>query len=56
MKNDTEYPFTAAQFNALNEEERQAVLAVAEYLTSTTTSITDEELSTALNLMKETEG
>jgi hypothetical protein len=56
MKNDTEYPFTAAQFNALNEEERQAVLAVAEYLTSSTTAITDEDLSTALNLMRETEG
>jgi len=56
MKNDTEYPFTAAQFNALSEAERQAVLAVAEYLTSSTTEITDEELSMALNLMKPSEG
>ncbi len=56
MKNDTEHPFTAAQFNALSEEERQAVLAVAEYLTSSTTEITDDDLSSALNLMRETEG
>lgn len=56
MKNDTEHPFTAAQFNALSEEERQAVQAVAQYLTSSTTEITDEELSSALNLMRETEG
>ena len=56
MKNDPEYPFTAAQFNALSEAERQAVLAVAEYLTSTTTQITDEELSMALNMMKPSEG
>ena len=51
MKNETEYPFTAAQYNALGEAERQAVLAVAEYLTSSTTEITDEDLSMALNLM-----
>src|SRR5258708_35507869 len=56
IKPDPEHPFTAAQFNALSEEERQAVLAVAEYLTSSTTDITDDDLSTALNLMKETEG
>jgi hypothetical protein len=29
---------------------------VAEYLTSTTTEITDEDLSTALNLMRPSEG
>ena len=56
MKTDTEHPFTAAQFNALNEAERQAVLAVAEYLTSSTTEITDEGLSMALNPMKPSEG
>src|SRR5258708_7600365 len=56
IKADPEHPFTAAQFNALSEEERQAVLAVAEYLTSSTTPITDDDLSTALNLMRETEG
>jgi hypothetical protein len=52
----TEYPFTAEQFKALNEEEQQAVLAAAEYLTSTDIEISDEALSEALNLMKETEG
>ena len=56
MKIETEYPFTAAQFNALSEAERRAVLAVAEYLTSTTTEITDEDLSMALNLMEPCEG
>jgi hypothetical protein len=56
MNDDTEYPFTAAQFNSLSEAELQAVLAVAEYLSSTTTEITDEDLSMALNLMKPSEG
>ena len=56
MKNDPEYPFTAAQFNALSEAERQAVLAVAEYLTSTTTEIADEDLSMALNIIRPSEG
>jgi hypothetical protein len=56
MKNGAEFPFTAAQFNALTEEERLAVLAVAEYLTSSSTDITDEDLSSALNLIRETEG
>src|SRR5229473_7989928 len=56
IKADPEHLFTAAQFNALSEEEPQAVLAVAEYLTSSTTEITDDDLSSALNLMRETEG
>ena len=56
MKQDNEYPFTAAQFHALNEEERQVVLAVAEYLTSSMIDISDEQLSEALNLMKPAEG
>ena len=51
-----EYPFTAKQFNALNEEERQALLAVAEYLTSSMIDISDEDLSEALNLMKPGKG
>ena len=51
-----EYPFTANQFNALTEEERQALLAVAEYLTSGTIDISDEDLSEALNLMKPAKG
>ena len=56
MTNDTEYPFTANQFKALREEERQVVLAVAEYLTSSTIDISDEQLSEALNLMKPAKG
>ena len=51
-----EYPFTAKQFNALNEEERQALLAVAEYLTSSMIDISDEDLSEALDLMKPGKG
>ena len=56
MRIDTEYLFTTVQFNTLSEEEHQAVLAVAEYLTSSTTEITYEDLSTALNLMRPSEG
>jgi hypothetical protein len=56
MNIDCEYPFTAEQFNELNQEERQVILAVADYLTSTTPEITDQGLSGALNLMKPTEG
>ena len=43
----------------MSQEERQTVLAVAEYLTGNTGSsieISDEELSSSLNLMKTTEG
>ena len=59
MTGDSNHPFTAEQFNALSQEERQTVLVVAEYLTGNTGSsieISDEELSSALNLMKTTEG
>jgi hypothetical protein len=56
MNIDCEYPFTAEQFNELNQEERQVTLAVADYLTSTTPEITDQGLSEALNLMKPTTG
>ena len=56
MKTESEYPFTVKQFNALAEEERQSVLAVAENLSSSTIAISDEDLSNALNLMKESEG
>src|ERR1051326_941163 len=56
MKTECEYPYTAGQFNALAEEERQAVLAVAEYLSGSAVGISDEDLSNALNLMKESEG
>ncbi len=56
MTETIEYTFTAAQFNALTEEERQAILAVAEYLTGSMSDISDEQLSEALNLMKPCEG
>jgi hypothetical protein len=56
MKNIAECPFTAAQFTALTAVEREVILAVADYLTGSTIEITDEGLSEALNLMKETEG
>ena len=56
MKEKSEYPFTAEQFNQLTEEERGTVLAVAEYLNGGTVGISDEDLSSALNLMKEAEG
>jgi len=56
MKIDTEHPFTVAQFNALNQEDRQAILAVVDYLTGSKVDISDEALSEALNLMKPTEG
>ena len=52
MKEKSEYSFTAEQFNQLAEEERGTVLAVAEYLAGRTVDISDEDLSTALNLMK----
>ena len=56
MKTKPRYPFTAEQFTALSEEERQAVLAVAENLSSRNLKISDENLSGALNLMKRSEG
>ncbi len=56
MKTKTQCPFTAQQFNALAEEERQAVLAIGEYLTGSTLEITDEELSSSFNLLKPADG
>ena len=59
MPKDKDHPFTARQFKALSQEERQTVLAVAEYLTGSIESsieISDEELSIAFNLIKKTEG
>ena len=39
MTEAIEYPFTAEQFHSLTEKERQAVLAVAEYLTDLPLSV-----------------
>jgi hypothetical protein len=54
MKTDTEYPFTAEQFNALTEPQRQAIEAVAEYLTGNTfpANQTNEEITGTFNLLK----
>jgi hypothetical protein len=55
MKTNTEYPFTAEQLNALTKPQRQAVKAVAEYLTGNNISeenLTDEEITGTFNLLK----
>ncbi len=56
MNPKTDHPFTAEQFNGLAPEERVATLAVAKYLTGGIVAISDEDLSFALNILKETEG
>jgi hypothetical protein len=56
MQTQSEYPFTAEEFTALNERQQQAVLAVTEYLNDRRPQITDEGLSRALNVLKEAEG
>jgi len=56
MKPQCEYPFTARQFEALAEEGRRAVQAVAQYLTGSAIERSDQALSDALNLMKPSEG
>lgn len=56
MNTGCEYPFTAGEFEALTGEERSAILAMAEYLTGSIVDPSDEDLSSALNLMKESEG
>lgn len=52
----SEYPFTAAQFHELGQDERQAILAVGDYLNGHPLTISDEDLSEALNLMRPTQG
>jgi len=60
MKIETEtqtaYPFTADQYKALTSEQRQAIEAVAEYLTGsgvpTGANCTDEEITCSFNLLK----
>jgi hypothetical protein len=56
----TEYPFTADQYKALTPERRQAIKAVAEYLTGsgvpTGENLTDEEITCTFNLLKPCEG
>jgi hypothetical protein len=55
----TEYPFTVEQLKALTDEQRQAIEAVAEYLTGNTLTVanlTDEDLSSTFNLLKPCDG
>ena len=60
VETQTEYPFTADQYKALTPEQRQAIDAVAEYLTGsgvpTGDNLTDEELTCTFNLLKPCEG
>ena len=53
IESETEYPFTANQYSALNPEQRQAIEAVAEYLTgdSVMANQTDEEITGTFNLL-----
>jgi hypothetical protein len=55
MKTDTEYPFTAGQLNALTDQQRRAIEAVAEYLTGNSISaesLTDAEITGTFSLLK----
>ena len=54
METNTEYPFTVEQLNALTKPQRQAIEAVAEYLTGNTSPAhqTDEEITSTFNLLK----
>lgn len=54
-KPETESPFTVGQFNALTNEQRQVIEAVAEFLTGNTLkteALTDETISETFNLVK----
>ena len=59
MKTENQYPFTVEQFKALTDEQRQAIEAVAEYLTGNTMTAatpTDGDLSSTFNLLKACRG
>ena len=58
IESETEYPFTADQLKALTKPQRQAIEAVAEYLTGNTLTAnqTDEEISGTFNLLKPCKG
>lgn len=60
MTTETAYPFTTGQFNDLTDEQREAVEAVAEFLTGYTvsegTDLSDVEITRALNLLTPSEG
>jgi hypothetical protein len=56
MKTNTEYTFTAEQYQALTPEQRGVIEAVAEYLSGSSMSagnnLTDEEITNTFNLLK----
>ncbi len=60
METETQYPFTRQQLDGLNNEQKQAIDAVAEFLTGSTisqeTNLSDESISEALNLLKPSDG
>jgi hypothetical protein len=59
MKMETEHPFTREQYESLTPEQRQAIEAVAEYLSGGSgckQDLTGEEISGAFNLLKLCEG
>lgn len=56
MKKNVPTSFTVKQFKALAEEQRRAILAVSEYLTSEIPEISDQGLSGSLNLLKPSKG
>ena len=58
MKPETECPYTTNQFNALSEEQREAVQSIAEYLNGDflVAPVTDEEIGTTFNLFKPCDG
>jgi hypothetical protein len=55
---ESEYPFTVDQLKALTKPQRQAIEAVAEYLTGSTITarFTDEEITSTFNLLKPCKG
>ncbi len=58
-ENQHPYPFTMEQLKALTPEQRQAIEAVAEYLSEasiSTDDLTDEEISDIFNLLRSCEG
>jgi hypothetical protein len=60
IETETEYPFTTDQYKALTPERRQAIEAVAEYLTGsgvpTGENCTDDEITCTFNLLRPCEG
>src|SRR6266446_53405 len=60
MKTKTKCVFTRKQFDGLTDEQKQAIEAVAEYLSGQTltegTDLSSEEIASTLNLLKASPG